>query len=534
MVTLLLVMLFSWQLGRAPLAGTEGHRALTADQMVKNGDWLVPHLWDNVYLRKPPLQYWLIGSLQQLTGQSGTWIWRLPAVLASSLLGGVLVRLATRHASVAAGWCTGLAYASLIPLWLQNRSADIDAANTAAAVIGALALIQLHDRPIKSKRLLSLMAMATLGTAATLMLKAHAAMPVILAAWLAPWLADRQRARKPWDWRLCSPILLGTIPLLIWGALVYQQFEHQPHLADTRGLAEMSSNITGHIKDYLAALLLPVHLLLYALPVSLALLFGERQTSTQDNTHQATTMLHRYLPATILLATLIYMLAATHKPRYAFPVLPLLAPLAGIMLAQWLTGTTTERRQQVITKAVGIVLWLWVILHLVVSVLLMRERHPSIILISSMALCIVAAMGCELNLRKAQRARSLILLAVVLVSLIVPIAIGRDLDQQRGGYVAATQLIELTNNTPGQIILARKVAFDQPELFYYAGHPTSALPQDVETLIRQYPQCTLVLHPSEYDAMHKQLMPWITREAQLTMHERNTLWVVWIDGKHQP
>ena len=41
----------------APLAATEGHRALTAHQMVESGEWVVPRMFGRIYLAKPPLHY---------------------------------------------------------------------------------------------------------------------------------------------------------------------------------------------------------------------------------------------------------------------------------------------------------------------------------------------------------------------------------------------------------------------------------------------------------------------------------------------
>src|SRR5690348_5362146 len=49
-------------IGAGPLAGTEGHRAITAHQMLASGrgpaGWLLPHLYGRLYLTKPPLHYW--------------------------------------------------------------------------------------------------------------------------------------------------------------------------------------------------------------------------------------------------------------------------------------------------------------------------------------------------------------------------------------------------------------------------------------------------------------------------------------------
>ena len=534
-VGLLIVLLHSWQLGTPPLAGTEGHRALTADQMVQSGNWLVPHLWDNVYLRKPPLQYWLIASLQSITGISNPWIWRIPAVLCTGLLAASLVAFASWLAGKKAGWCTGLAFACLLPLWGQSRSADIDAANTCFAVIAALGLLSLQHKTIHLKQTLVLMLIVFIGVAATLMLKVHAGMPVILGAWVMPSCLDYKSSRKPWDWRLWLPLFIGVIPLLVWSYLVYQQFQDNVGQADTRGLTEMSNNVTGHMKDYLKALLLPMMLLAYALPVSLGLIVMQRWLKGVVDLTPQTRRLLRYLRSTVILSVMVYLLAATHKPRYAYPVLPLLCPIMGIFLSQWLSLQQANKWQQVTTKLVGVFLWMLVIGHVILQgVLIHLNDHVTATGIIALSIAIIAGVSSEWHLRKSQFTGALIGLAVVLATLTVPIAQMRIHEQQRGGVIAAQSLIDLTRDRPQQIILARKVAYDQPELFYYAGRQTSLLPPslDVQTILKGHAQCTLVLHPSEYELIQDALEPYLIKQAQMPMHDRQ-LWVVWLDADAQ-
>ena len=70
------LLAFSWRIGEAPLAGTEGHRAIVAHQMVESGEWLVPKLYEVVYLRKPPLIYWLQAAAETVAGEAAEWVWR--------------------------------------------------------------------------------------------------------------------------------------------------------------------------------------------------------------------------------------------------------------------------------------------------------------------------------------------------------------------------------------------------------------------------------------------------------------------------
>ncbi len=55
-------------LGSSELRSEEGHRVIPAVEMLESGDYLVPHIGGQPYLRKPPLINWLIaGSFKMLS-----------------------------------------------------------------------------------------------------------------------------------------------------------------------------------------------------------------------------------------------------------------------------------------------------------------------------------------------------------------------------------------------------------------------------------------------------------------------------------
>ena len=73
-------------LGSVPLKHEEPRRALPAVHMLATGDWLVPWIGANPYLRKPPLLNWLIAVSYQATGGRSEFATRLPSVLATLAL----------------------------------------------------------------------------------------------------------------------------------------------------------------------------------------------------------------------------------------------------------------------------------------------------------------------------------------------------------------------------------------------------------------------------------------------------------------
>src|SRR6266542_3809555 len=78
--------LFFYRLGDRELTSShEARAAQNAQQMINTGDWSLPHLFDRrAELQKPPLYYWLVAALAQLSGgHVDAWMVRLPAALAA-------------------------------------------------------------------------------------------------------------------------------------------------------------------------------------------------------------------------------------------------------------------------------------------------------------------------------------------------------------------------------------------------------------------------------------------------------------------
>src|SRR5947209_9422011 len=68
-------------LGTPELRSEEGHRVLPAIEMLKTGNFLVPSIGGQPYLRKPPLVNWMIAGVFKLTDTRNEWTARLPSAL---------------------------------------------------------------------------------------------------------------------------------------------------------------------------------------------------------------------------------------------------------------------------------------------------------------------------------------------------------------------------------------------------------------------------------------------------------------------
>lgn len=100
-------------LGSLEIKGEEGRRILPAVQMIESGDYMVPRVGSEAYLRKPPLINWLVAGSFKIFDRRNEWTARLPS--AACMLVVALVFITVARPSLGAG---GSTIAALI--WLTN------------------------------------------------------------------------------------------------------------------------------------------------------------------------------------------------------------------------------------------------------------------------------------------------------------------------------------------------------------------------------------------------------------------------------
>src|SRR5438270_7819327 len=83
----LLIVILVWAaiylpaLGSLAIKGEEGRRILPAVRMLETGDYMVPQVGGEPYLRKPPLINWLVAVSLKIFGRRNEWTARLPSAL---------------------------------------------------------------------------------------------------------------------------------------------------------------------------------------------------------------------------------------------------------------------------------------------------------------------------------------------------------------------------------------------------------------------------------------------------------------------
>lgn len=143
----LLAVVFVWAalylpwLGTSGLRSEEGHRVLPAVEMLESGNFLVPHIGGEPYLRKPPLINWLVAASFKLSGQRNEWTARLPSIL--SVLALALGFVVLTHHSLGGRGALLAALACLTSLGLleKGRMIEIEALYVALFGLGFLCWI---------------------------------------------------------------------------------------------------------------------------------------------------------------------------------------------------------------------------------------------------------------------------------------------------------------------------------------------------------------------------------------------------------
>ena len=307
-------------LGTPPLAGTEAHRALTAHQMVERGDWSVPMLYGRVYLRKPPLQYWVLATAESVTGQANTWVWRMPTAFWAAGTTFAVAWFAGIWFGQTAALCGGVLQAGMIALWPQSRSCDIDGLNTLLAGMTAMCWFQLMSHASAWRWWLA--CVTGLLLTLTLLAKGPAGLPPVVAVVLVCAAGARWRDLSRTWLAIVMPTAIACLLVACGVYMMYTALVSRGLPLDFSGLDEAASNLYDtRASRLLQAALLPPTLLAYALPASGFLVISAIHRQHLDRRA-------RQLLICALVSWLVCVFSGMVNPRYAYPTFPLVCVAA--------------------------------------------------------------------------------------------------------------------------------------------------------------------------------------------------------------
>lgn len=342
-----LVVLAVWaavylpRLGAGGLTSTEGHRAIPGWAMQDSGNWWLPTMFGQAYLRKPPGMPWAVAGSSSVLGQTELAA-RLPSAIATGVLALACFVFAARW--FGSGLAPGLG-AVLLPLfWAPGRSAEIEALNNAATglavqLIVELTLNRLH-RPWAGSVLVAVLGGVCMAAAA--LAKGPAGFAAIGAAGCAGLVLTPAADGEPKAIaRLRVALWLGLaylIATVLAGAAFLKLIEAaetwQRETARTPVVQNVSEFLWGGEAAVTAAhilkvLSMPIVALASALPVSLALAPSLRRSGA------AGSLMARGVAWACVGSLVVLTAAGVHNPRYAMPSLAFLPVLVPFAVLAW-------------------------------------------------------------------------------------------------------------------------------------------------------------------------------------------------------
>jgi 4-amino-4-deoxy-L-arabinose transferase-like glycosyltransferase len=125
-------------LGSVELKHEEPRRALPAVHMLASGDWLVPRVGSNPFLRKPPMLQWLIALSFLATGTQSEWAVRLPSALATLVLALAIGRIGSCWLGTRGGFFAAILFLTNFAILETGRLAELEAVYIASSGLGLL------------------------------------------------------------------------------------------------------------------------------------------------------------------------------------------------------------------------------------------------------------------------------------------------------------------------------------------------------------------------------------------------------------
>ena len=311
-------------LGYSSLSQSEGHRAITGWQMLDSGEYLLPRLFEHLYLRKPPGMPWAVALSSAVLGQT-EFAARAVSALACTLAACLSCLVACRWFGRFPGMVAGVGFALMPLFWYPGRSAEIEALNNFLCLVSMLGWVGIASRV--GVRPIAALACAT-GCATGLMLltKGPAGVPCTIAACIVgACVFSRVRAMvlHPAAWAAL------VIPAIMFGLYLALAKAQVGRLGEP-AITEPPSHFLWNPQRLGQILALPLVAIASAFPQGLGLVFAFRGMARPDRHARHA----RALCWTCLVALLSYAAVGVANPRYAMPALTLLPMCCGVVAWQ--------------------------------------------------------------------------------------------------------------------------------------------------------------------------------------------------------
>jgi 4-amino-4-deoxy-L-arabinose transferase-like glycosyltransferase len=332
----------------------EGTNAEIAKDVLAHGHFLQPIVYGVIWHDKPSLLSWLIAGAALVTGGVNEWSTRLPIIFSVLITALVVHRVTRRYASPAASLFASLSFL-FCPLLLQKIT--VSEPDTLVTLLSFAALVVWWDGAALGKVTLARWGACGLLLAALALVKGP--QPAAFFGFgTAAYLLIERRWRDVPGWVMC--MIFPAAAFVGWAAAVYQpgyedtwlgygRFLYRPTLLDylTRNTRNTGS------------------LLLELLPISLLLPFIPWPWQRRADASAVPAVVAPFLLYSSV-CTVILVLWPGFTTRYAMPMAPSLAVLAGIA---W--DRLEKSRYAVMRRVSAIVLTLLTVYQVLLAVAIM-------------------------------------------------------------------------------------------------------------------------------------------------------------------
>lgn len=335
-------VLFFYGLDAGELYQTESLRAILAAEFLRGGNWIVPRLYGEPLLTKPPGMYAAIALASWPFGGVSTATARLPSALAATVTVLLFYAVFARRFGRRGGLIAALVLPASV-YWLQRvPSAEIDLVQlawVAAALfcfLRALEITETSEGPRFGPEW-GWWQLALVCVAGGLLTKWTA--PAFFYLTVVPLLWRRGRLHillRPAHW---LSVLVAALPCLAWAAAVAMRMGWVPLLEAVRGEALPRLSPAHHTRSYpwQEIAMFPCGFLAASLPWSAAALWTLTPGFAKlwdERGRRLLQLLHCWTWPNLLFWSLV----PGHHPRHALPLHPGLAGLAALVWIAWLEG----------------------------------------------------------------------------------------------------------------------------------------------------------------------------------------------------
>lgn len=320
------VFVSCYGLNAGELYRNEGLRALIGAECLR-GHWVVPTLYGEPILTKPPLAYWLVALVSAPFGQVTSWSARLPSAFAAVIATLLVHAHFRRTVGERAGWIA----AGLLPLsflWLDKvPSAEIDAINVAWVAAAVLFFLRALDEEEQGGRPLRWWLAAFACVAGGTLTKWAA--PTFFYGTAVPLLLWRGRWRLLFSRNHLLAAVLAAVVVLSWlaAAIAEVGWEVVRDQVGREALNRLAPGHNGKAYPWATALTYPLQVWAAHLPISgLAFVGMLRLPKAQRLQSLGLTVqaLHCWLWPNLLFWSIL----PEHSARNTFPLAPAFAGFA--------------------------------------------------------------------------------------------------------------------------------------------------------------------------------------------------------------